>query len=286
MLISSKKILQEARDKGFAVPQFNAATLEAILAIAKAAQKAKTSVIIGTSEGEIAHSSEKYLSAMVKEAADSISVPLVLHLDHGSSLEQIKKCIDAGYTSVHIDASAKEFEENIKLTKEVVEYAHKKDVQVEGELGKVLTPKSNNDATDRSEFFTDPEKVEEFVEKTGIDSLAISIGTAHGAYKGDTKIDFERLKEIATKTEVPLVLHGASMIPDEDIKKAIGFGISKININTELRLAYSNSLRETLEKHPEEYIPHYIFKDAIEEMRKVCEDKLELFSTQKIETKI
>jgi len=278
-LVDSKETLEEARKEGYAVPQFNGATLETILAIIKTAKKFNSPVILGTSEGEISHSSEEIIASMVEAVSKKEDFPVTLHLDHGSTFENVKKCIDAGYTSVHIDASHLPFEENIELTKKVVDFAHEKGVQVEGELGKVTTPKSNNEKIDRAQFFTDPSKVAEFITRTGVDSLAISVGTAHGAYKGNTEIDFELLKKIGEVTSTPLVLHGASLVSESDIQRAISLGVSKVNINTELRFAFTNSIRETLKKHPEEYVPHKIFDRGIAEMEKVCEDKIKMFKS-------
>lgn len=281
MLVNSKQILEKAKRGSYAVPQFNCSNLEIILGIKKAAKELNSSVIFATSENEILHSNELFVAAMVKTAAEELNVSVSLHLDHGHTFEQAKRCIDAGYTSVHIDGSELSYEENITLTKKVAEYAHLNNVQVEGEIGRVLTPNASDEKVDRSEFFTKPEEAVEFIEKTEIDSLAISIGTAHGAYKGETRIDFDRLEKIADTVGIPLVLHGGSMVTEEDIKKAITLGISKININTELRLAFSNYLREFLQNHPEEYVPGKILDGVISEISKVCEEKIKIFGSNK-----
>lgn len=277
-LVNSKELLKKAREDGYAVPQFNASNLEIILGIIKSAEALKSPVIIGTSGNEIKHSSEKYLVGMVKVAAEA-DIPVALNLDHGKSLEQIERCVSTGYTSCHLDGSELSYEENIELTKKAAEICHSKNVQIEGELGKVPTPKEDGSGGETD--LTDPSKVFDFVQKTGIDSLAISVGTAHGPYKGESKIDFKLLEEIAEKTEIPLVLHGASMVPDEDIRSAISLGISKININTELRKAFVDAVKDHLEENPNEKVPHKMLDKAIENISVICEDKIRLFGSNK-----
>lgn len=281
MLVNSKKLLQKARKEGYAVPAFNTSDLEMTMGIMRACEKLDSPVILATSERQIRFSNEREIFAILRTFAKEAKVPVAIHLDHGGSFEQAKKCIDTGYTSIHIDGSTLPYEENIELTKKVVAYAKKKNVSVEGELGHIITPKSKGDKTDRTLYFTDPEKAAEFVKKTGIDSLAISVGTAHGAYKGETNIDFDRLREIGESVDIPLVLHGGSMVPAHDIKKAVALGIAKINVNTELRLAFTNYLRKYLPAHKKEYVPEKIMEGAIEAVAKVCEDKIKMFRSNR-----
>ena len=281
MLVSTKKLLNDARQGHYAVPAFNTSDLEMTMGIMRACEKLGSPVILATSERQIRFSNEREIYAILRTFAKEAKVPVAIHLDHGGSFEQAKKCIDIGYTSIHIDGSSLPYEENIEITKKVVAYAKKKNVSVEGELGHIITPKSKGDKTDRTLYFTDPEKAVEFVKKTGIDSLAISVGTAHGAYKGETNIDFDRLREIGKSVDVPLVLHGGSMVPKHDIQKAIQLGISKININTELRLSFTKYLRYYLVKNKRAYVPEEIMKGAIEAVAKDCEDKIEQFGNSK-----
>ncbi|PIZ00668.1 tagatose-bisphosphate aldolase [bacterium (Candidatus Howlettbacteria) CG_4_10_14_0_8_um_filter_40_9] len=281
MLVSTKKLLNDARQGHYAVPAFNTSDLEMTMGIMRACEKLGSPVILATSERQIRFSNEREIYAILRTFAKEAKVPVAIHLDHGGSFEQAKKCIDIGYTSIHIDGSSLPYEENIEITKKVVAYAKKKNVSVEGELGHIITPKSKGDKTDRTLYFTDPEKAVEFVKKTGIDSLAISVGTAHGAYKGETNIDFDRLREIGKSVDVPLVLHGGSMVPKHDIQKAIQLGISKININTELRLSFTKYLRYYLVKNKRAYVPEEIMKGAIEAVAKDCEDKIEQFGSSK-----
>ena len=191
MLVSEKKMLQKAKEEGYAVPAFNTANLEVTVGIIRACEKLKSPVIIATSEGQIDLTNEKYMHDLLLSAAKQASISVAIHLDHGFSYERVKSCIDVGYNSVHYDGSLLPYKKNVKISKKVVEYAKGK-ASVEGELGHVFTPKADNDTTDRTKFFTDPEKAKEYVKETGVDSLAISVGSAHGAYKGDTEIYFKR----------------------------------------------------------------------------------------------
>lgn len=280
MLVNTKELLEKARKGHFAVPAFNTSDLEMTMGIMKACEALKSPVILATSERQVHFSNEKKILALLKSFAEQPKLSVAIHLDHGTSFEQAKRCIDAGYTSVHFDGSLLDYKENVRITKKVVAYARKRGVTVEGELGHIFTPKYLKDKTDRTKHFTNPYLAREFVKNTGIDSLAIAIGTAHGPYKGETKIDFERLQSIAYNVKIPLVLHGGSLVSAKDIRKAIEFGIAKINVNTELRLVFSNYLREYLPKHKKEYVPEEIMKGAIEAVRRVCEEKIKTFKSE------
>jgi fructose-bisphosphate aldolase class II len=224
-----------------------------------------------------------------------------LHLDHGEDFETVSKCIDAGFTSVMIDGSFLSFEENVALTKRVVDRAHKIGVSVEAELGR-LAGVEEKTVEEKEAVLTDPEAAEKFVKRTGVDALAVAIGTSHGAYKfkGEAKLDFERLKLIAQKIDIPLVLHGASSvpawiiekatkygaelsgakgIPEDHIKKAISMGISKINIDTDLRLAFTATVREVLANSPKEFDPRKILGPAKDAMKEVVKSKMRLFGS-------
>ena len=239
---------------------------------------------------------------MARTASDRASIPLSLHLDHGKDLEIIQSCIENGFTSVMIDGSHLEFQENMAITKKVVEMARKKAVSVEAELGRLKGIEDKVSVSEREAFLTDPQAAEEFVKKTEVDALAIAIGTSHGAYKfkGEVKLDFERLKEIARRVDIPIVLHGASGvpqsvlekaerfgaklpgakgIPDDAIQKAISLGIAKINIDTDLRLSFIGAIREVLTNKPEEFDPRKIFGPGREAIKQTVQSKMRLFGS-------
>jgi len=301
MLVSPKKILDKANLGHYAVGAFNTNNLEFSRAIIEAAEELKSPVILQTSEGAIKYAGLGYLLAILKVAAKA-KVPMAIHLDHGEDLKLIKKCIDAGYTSVMYDGSALPYEKNVANTKKVVSWAHKKGVSVEAELGALagiedLVSVSAKDAT-----LTNPDQAVDFVKKTGCDSLAVSIGTSHGAFKakGKVKLDFERLKKIKTKLKMPLVLHGASGvpaalvkeankygaklggtkgIPDAAIKQAIKLGINKINTDTDLRIAFVAGVRKALQSDPKNIDPRKILGPAKEAIKAVVKSRIKLFGS-------
>ncbi|HCM00013.1 MAG: Fructose-1,6-bisphosphate aldolase, class II [candidate division CPR2 bacterium GW2011_GWC1_41_48] len=279
MLSNNKKILEHAYYHRYAVGGFNAPNLEIAMAIIEAGAKQKSPVIVESSKSEMHHAGAELLAAIVRRAAEKYNIPISIHLDHGDSYETVREAIEAGYTSVHIDGSGLPFEENMNVTKKVVALAHKHGVSVEGEVGKVLTPKFEGEDSNRSDFFTNPEEAQLFYKETKIDSLAISVGTSHGAYKGETKLDLERISRINHLLGIPLVLHGGSMCPEKQLRQAIFNGVAKVNINTELRLAFTNSIREHLEKNPEEHVPYNFLGPAKEEVKKVVDEKLKLFGS-------
>jgi len=301
MLVTNKEILSTAMAKGYAVGAFNINNLEILLAIVEASAAEKSPVIIAATPSSIKYAGLEYLATMVKTAEKLAPVPMALHLDHGRDVETVSKCIDAGFTSVMIDGSHLNFEENISLTKRVVDLAHSKGVSVEGELGR-LAGVEESTVEEKEAILTAPNAAEEFVERTDVDALAVAIGTSHGAYKfkAQPKLDFERLKAIRKKVKVPLVLHGASGvpswmvekatkygaelggakgIPDEHIKKAISLGITKINIDTDLRLAFTGTIREILATSPKEFDPRKILGPAKEAMKEVVKGKMRLFGS-------
>ncbi len=301
MLLTNKEILSEAMAKGYAVGHFNISNLESLLAITEAAVEEKSPVIIAITSSSIKYAGLEYLTAIVKTAEKSTSIPMSLHLDHGPDVETVSKCIDIGFTSVMIDGSHLNFEENISLTKHVVELAQPKGISVEAELGR-LAGIEETTVEEKDAILTDPSAAKEFVERTGVDILAVAIGTSHGAYKFKAKprLDFERLKTIRKMVKIPLVLHGASGvpsrlvekavkygaaiseakgIPDEDIKKAISLGIQKINIDTDLRLAFTSTVREILVTLPKEFDPRKILGPAKEAMKEIVKGKMQLFGS-------
>ncbi|MFX1521669.1 MAG: class II fructose-1,6-bisphosphate aldolase [Promethearchaeota archaeon] len=301
MLLTNKEILSEAMAKDYAVGHFNISNLESLLAITEAAVEEKSPVIIAITSSSIKYAGLEYLTAIVKTAEKSTSIPMSLHLDHGPDVETVSKCIDIGFTSVMIDGSHLNFEENISLTKRVVELAHPKGISVEAELGR-LAGIEETTVEEKDAILTDPNTAKVFVERTDVDVLAVAIGTSHGAYKfkATPRLDFERLKAIRKMVEIPLVLHGASGvpsqlvekamkygaeiseakgIPDEHIKKAISLGIQKINIDTDLRLAFTSTVREFLATSPKEFDPRKILAPAKEAMKEVVKGKMQLFGS-------
>jgi fructose-bisphosphate aldolase class II len=301
MLVTNKEILSPAMAKGYAVGAFNISNLESLLAVVEASAEERSPVIVAVTPSSIKYAGLEYLVGMVKTAAKSASVPMSLHLDHGQTVETVSKCIDAGFTSVMIDGSSLNFEENVSLTKRVVDLAHSKDVSVEGELGRLMGIEEST-VEEKDAILTDPNAAREFVERTGVDALAVAIGTSHGAYKfkAKPKLDSERLKSIRQKVNVPLVLHGASSvpswiikkaikygaelsgakgIPDEHIVKAISLGISKINIDTDLRLAFTGTIREVLTTSPKNFDPRKILGPTKEAMKEVVKGKMRLFGS-------
>jgi tagatose bisphosphate family class II aldolase len=275
-LISSRELLYKAMEDGYAIAAFNIHNLETLKAVMNAAKLEKSPVILQTTPGTLRHVGIAYIVAIAKIAADDYGIPVSLHLDHCEDLETIYKCIDNGYTSVMVDGSKLPFDKNIELVKKVVDYAHKRDVQVEAELGRVGGTEDDLTVSDYEAFLTDPDMAVEYVERTGIDSLAIAIGTAHGMYKDTPKIDFRRLKMIRKLVNIPLVLHGASGVPDEMIKRAVELGINKINIATDLKNALGKALKNFFMENPNEYDPRKYFKLAMEAVKHVAISKIRL----------
>ena len=262
-----KDYFKKAQKQKFAIGQFNFSTLEQLRGILAAAQKTKSPVILGTSEGESKFLGLKEVSALVEISKMKYKVSAFLNLDHGKDLDYIKKAIDFGYSAVHFDGSSLPLENNIRYAKKVVEYAHKKGVLVEGELDAI-----------KREGSTLPEKAERFVKETKVDSLAIAIGNVHGMHR-NLKLDLERLKQIRKKTNAFLVLHGGSGIPNVQIRKAIKFGIVKININTELRLAWKETLAKSLKT--QEIKPYKVLPKVQKAVQEKVEEKIKLFQSNK-----
>ena len=282
MKINAKEFLKKARDGHYAVGQFNISNLETLKAILGAARNLKSPVIIGTSEGEREFIGRRQIVKLIEAYQEELQIPIILNADHTKSFEEIKKVVDAGYSAVHFDGSELSFEENIKITKEVMEYAKSRDenILVEGELGYLRGGSNIHETVEiKAEDMTKSDEATEFVKATGIDSLAVIIGNVHGIVKGgNPKLDLERLRKIKEAAgKVFLVLHGGSGIAEKDIQEAIKIGIVKININTELRVAYTSALRNFLSEKPEETTPYKIFPDVISVIQKITEDKMKLF---------
>jgi tagatose 1,6-diphosphate aldolase GatY/KbaY len=253
MYVTSEKLLLDAAAGGYAVGAFNAENAEMVWAIMTAAEEARSPVIIQTTPGTLKYLSEAYFAGMVKNAAQAASVPVVLHLDHGSSFELAKSCVENGYSSVMIDGSKLPYEDNAALTKRVCDLACERGIPVEGEIG-VIGGKEDTTQAD-SGVYTDPAQAADFASRTGVSSLAISIGTAHGFYKTAPVLDLDRIPETKKLTGVPLVLHGASGLSDETVNQAVRLGMSKVNFATELRDVYTKALKEYIASDPDVFDP-------------------------------
>lgn len=298
---SMKSVLEKAKRGKYCVGQFNFYNLESTYAIVNAAKKLNSPVILGATEKALKYGGLENLVSIVKNLAKDAKIPIVLHLDHGQDEKFIHKCIRKGFSSVMIDGSYLDFKKNAALTKRVVNYAHHRHVSVEAELGQLKGCEDNICAEEN--LYTDPEAAKEFVEKTGVDCLAIAIGTSHGAYKfkGKASLKMNILKQVREKVKIPLVLHGASSVysqtvkkankygakiedasgvGDAMLKKAINGGIQKVNTDTDLRLAYTSAVREFLYKSPEVFDPRKINKAATEEMQKLVEHKIKVLGSQ------
>lgn len=252
-LVTTKELLLDAQKKGYAVGAFNVENMEMVQAVIEAAEELKSPVIMQTTSSTLKYAGPEYYYANVAAAASMATVPVAIHLDHGSSFELAMKAFRAGYTSIMIDGSHNVLEENIAITKRVVRACHAGNVPVEAELGKVGGKEDDVDGGNGG--YTDPQDAVYFVKETGIDSLAVAIGTAHGVYKGLPKLDMERLSKIREVVDIPLVLHGTSGVPDEDVQECIRRGICKVNYATDLRIAFTQGVKEVLEEAPDTIDP-------------------------------
>lgn len=297
-LVTTKEMFAKALKNDYAIGAFNVNNMEIIQGIVAGAMAENTSLILQVSAGARKYANPTYLTKLVEAAIIDTGLDIALHLDHGEDFEICKKCVDDGFTSVMIDGSKYDFEENIRLTKQVVEYAHDKGVVVEAELGKLAGIEDNIKVDARSATFTDPDEAAEFVERTGVDSLAIAIGTSHGAYKfkGEPYLDFERLKKIHSLIpDTPLVLHGASTVlpefvkkcnefggnipgaqgvPEEMIREATKYGICKVNIDTDLRLAMTAEIRKYMAENPADFDPRKYLGPARAAIQSMVQHKI------------
>ena len=285
-LVNSREMFKKAYEGGYAIGAFNVNNMEIIQGIVEGAQEEKAPLILQVSAGARKYAKHEYLMKLIEAAVDTSGLPIVVHLDHGPDFETCKSCIDGGFTSVMIDGSHLPFEENIKLTRQVVEYAHDRGVTVEGELGRLAGVEDDIKVSQEDSSYTQPDEVQEFVERTGCDSLAIAIGTSHGAFKfkGEPKLRFDILDEVARRLPgFPIVLHGASSVvpeyvdminkyggkldnargvPEEMLRRAAAGAVCKINIDSDLRLAFTGKIREHFALHPEHFDPRQYLKEA------------------------
>lgn len=273
-IVNTVDMFQKAKKEKYAIPAFNIHNLETFQVVVDTAAELNSPVILASTPGTISYSGGDYLVSMGSAAAERYEIPIALHLDHFESFEEIKKYIDFGFKSVMIDASHHPFDENVKNVKQVVEYAHEHGVSVEAELGRLGGVEDDLVVDEKDAKFTNPEQAREFIELTGIDSLAVAIGTAHGLYKGEPKIDFERLEDIHSVVNIPLVLHGASDIPDAMVKRTIKLGICKVNIATDLKIPFSNAVKQYFNENPDANDPRKYMTPGKEAMKEVVVEKI------------
>ncbi|MDP4180389.1 MAG: class II fructose-1,6-bisphosphate aldolase [Bacillota bacterium] len=297
-LVTSREMFKKAYEGGYAIGAFNVNNMEIIQGITEAAKEENAPLILQVSAGARKYANHTYLVKLVEAAIKETGLPICLHLDHGDTFELCKSCIDGGFTSVMIDGSHHSFEDNMKLTKQVVDYAHDKGVVVEGELGKLAGIEDAVNVSDKDAAFTDPDQVEEFVKRTGVDSLAIAIGTSHGAFKfkGEARLRFDILEEIQKRLpQYPIVLHGASSVmpeyvdiinkfggqmpgakgvPEEMLRKAASMAVCKINIDSDLRLAMTATIRKYFAENPAHFDPRQYLGPARNAIKEVVKHKL------------
>lgn len=274
-LVTTKQLLLDAQKGGYAVGAFNVENMEMVQAVIAAAEEQHSSVIMQTTPSTVKYAGLDYFYANVKVAAERASIPVAMHLDHGSSFELAMQALRAGYTSIMIDGSHESFADNIAVSKAVADACHPSGVPVEAELGKVGGKEDDLEGGEDSPY-TDPQQAKEFVEATGVDSLAVGIGTAHGVYQGIPKLDVERLSEIRKVVSVPLVLHGTSGVPDEAVKECIRRGICKVNYATDLRIAFTKGVNEVLGAKPDTIDPKKYNAQGREEVKKYVMSKMEV----------
>lgn len=274
MFVSSREMLLTAQRGGYAVGAFNFENMEMLMVIVSAAEEMRAPVMLQTTPSTVKYASVGLFAAMARELAERASVPVALHLDHGSSFELAQAAAQAGYTSVMIDGSQLDFEGNVDVSRRVVEMARGFGIPVEAELGTVGGKEDSTVA--KGIAYTEPDKAAEFAERTGIDSLAVAIGTAHGIYKGTPHLDIPRLGEIRKVVSIPLVLHGASGVPDDQVRACVQSGICKVNYATELRIAYSDGVKEFLAEQPGAFDPKKYGARGMEHVRAAVKSRMEI----------
>lgn len=273
--VTSEKMLLDAQKGGYAVGAFNVENMEMVMAVIAAAEELRAPLMLQTTPSTIKYAGLDMYLANVKAAAERASVPVCLHLDHGDSFDLAMRALRTGYTSIMIDGSHNVFEENIAVTKAVADACRPSGIPVEAELGKVGGKEDDLDGGEGNGY-TDPLEAKEFVERTGVTSLAVAIGTAHGVYKGVPKLDLDRLAEIRKVVDIPLVLHGASGLSEEAVVESIKRGICKVNFATELRIAYTDGVREFLAANPDAFDPKKYGKVAMEHVKAIVETRMKM----------
>lgn len=274
MVVSSARLMKRAEKENYAIPAFNIDNLESAMAVSEIMHEMRTPVIVQMIPRTLNYGGIAIYPAMMRELMADCPVDYALHLDHGSSLSLAKKCVAGGFSSVMFDGSLMPFEDNVKFTKEVTDFALPMDVSVEGELG-TIGGKEEGD-TDLEASYTKVSEAEEFVRRTNVSTLAIGVGTAHGVYKGTPHINVQRIKDIHSAIDTPLVLHGASGLSDEVLRDCIAAGITKINFATELRQAYTNGIKAEFAKDPEVFDPKIYMRGAIDNIKEVLRHKINI----------
>lgn len=278
--VNMREILQDALKEHYAVGAFNIVDMATAKAVVQAAENKKAPVIIQTSGKTVKLYGAGALAGMVCSLAKTSPVPVALHLDHCKDMGQISECINAGWSSVMFDGSSMSFPENVKMTSEVVEMAHPKGVTVEGELGAIVGVEDEIFVKEHEAHLADPNQALEFVQETGVDCFAPAIGTAHGIYKGEPKIAFDRLEKIARDCKVPIAIHGGTGLSDEIFRRCIELGGAKINISTQIKHFFRDSLRKYFQNNPEDYEPTKSIGYMLEEVRKMIEEFIEKFGSE------
>ncbi|MBM4862720.1 tagatose-bisphosphate aldolase subunit GatY [Vibrio parahaemolyticus] len=273
-IINSNYLLKQARKNGYAIPAFNFHNLETVQVILDTAKSLESPVILAGTPGTFGYGGSRELLHMVNAAAKERNMQVVVHLDHHHDLNDIRNKVQLGIRSAMIDGSALPLNENIALTREAVQLCHAYGCSVEAEIGQLVGQEDDLIVESVNDPYTHPEDAQSLVEQTNVDSLAIAIGTAHGMYKEDPKLDFDRLEKIASMVDIPLVLHGASGVPSADVQRCIDLGIAKVNVATELKIAYSDSLKEVMKSQPEVNDPRVYNEAPKEAMAKVVKDKI------------
>lgn len=278
-LVTTKQLLLDAQKGGYAVGAFNVENMEMVQAVIAAAEELKSPAIMQTTPSTVKYAGLDYYFANAKVAAERASVPVAIHLDHGSSFELAMQALRTGYTSIMIDGSHGTFEENIAVSKAVADACHPSGIPVEAELGKVGGKEDDLDGGDENPY-TDPQQAVEFVKATGVDFLAVAIGTAHGVYKGVPKLDVERLSEIRKVVDIPLVLHGTSGVPDDAVKECIRRGICKVNYATDLRIAFTKGVNQVLGEKPDTIDPKKYNAQGREEVKQYVMSKMKVCGSE------
>ncbi|MDN3679634.1 tagatose bisphosphate family class II aldolase [Vibrio tapetis subsp. quintayensis] len=279
-LISSREMLKRAQLGGYAVPAFNIHNLETVQVVVETASEMGSPVILAGTPGTYDYAGTDYLISICKEAAHKHSVPLVLHLDHHESFSDIQQKVQHGIRSVMIDGSHFAFDQNIETVRQVVQYCNRFDASVEAELGRLGGQEDDLIVESADALMTDPGAAAEFIRRTGIDSLAVAIGTAHGMYKAEPKLDFERLAKIRNVVDIPLVLHGASGVPDAAVRRCIELGVCKVNVATELKIAFADAVKLHFKENPEANDPRKYIVPGKEAMKKVVMDKIRVCGSE------
>jgi tagatose 1,6-diphosphate aldolase GatY/KbaY len=275
-LIHTKYLLEHAQKQGYAIPAFNIHNLESVHCVLDTAKEMNSPVILAGTPSTYQYAGVPELVALVEAAAKDRNMQVALHLDHHTSFDDIEYKVRSGIRSTMVDGSHSPFDENIAITRKVVEMCHRYGATVEAELGQLVGQEDDLVVDSVDEPYTDPMQAAEFVERTGIDSLAIAIGTAHGLYKETPKLDFERLRDIASRVSIPLVLHGASGVPADDVSRCVSMGICKVNVATELKIAYADTLKQVFEQDPSVNDPRVYNIEAKRAMAQVIRQKIDI----------